>query len=346
MNDEDILATQPANAILSEMPPAQQNQVGANTPSDDDLEIYSSDGALPIVDSRLSQPDDVFLNSGESITLEDLFLIGCARPIIFVSLVGEACSGKTTFISSLYGRIQRGIFAESCFVASKTLVAFEKITHLARISAGNSQPDTPRTSLAEGIKFFHLELMNVQTKQKTIFVFSDRAGEFYNQFRNSPCTYEKLPEIQYADWVVLLMDGGKVADQFERHNAMQSTRQLLQALLDNGSLGSASRVQLVLTKHDILDKLQKENISITEHLEEFHSKLHAEFSGRLEELTFFQVSARDPTGKLATAHRVEEMLTAWFTPGSSYITPELAELNFNNQFDQLLLRTYMEGHNE
>src|SRR5438876_9938239 len=74
------------------------------------------------------------------------------RSATFVTIIGERDSGKTTLILAIYDRFLEGPFAGCLFTGSRTLIGFEKRSHLARAESGRSQPDTPHTSIGEELK--------------------------------------------------------------------------------------------------------------------------------------------------------------------------------------------------
>jgi hypothetical protein len=283
----------------------------------------------------------VALPSGEALTpaeIDQFLLWKAAR---FVTIVGEFDSGKTTLICALYDRFLRGSYAGYLFSGSRTLVGLEKKSHHARIDSGRLAPDTLRTSLSDGLQFFHLSLVSGCAMRLRIeLMISDRAGEQYQKARNNSNIVPELVELKMAQHIVLLMDGGRVADPVHRSSAMQTVRQTLQAFLDSGALSEHSRVQVVTTKVDLLSAV-KDKPALETRLEQFRIGLRKDFDDRLGELTFWEIAARDPHGTLQPAHGLEQLLASWCTAVPISLSRAQLQISLETEFDRLLLRTPM-----
>lgn len=291
---------------------------------------------------QIIEPIRIHLPSGEALTPAEVDHFLLWKPARFIAIVGDFDSGKTTLICALYDRFLRGSFAGHLFGGSRTLVGFEKKSHHSRIDSGRVVPDTLRTSLSDGLKYFHFSLAPSENAQSRIeLMLSDRAGEQYQKARNNSDVVSELIEVKKAHYVVLLMDGGRIADPVHRQNAMQSVRQTLRAFLDGGALSKTSRVQVVITKVDLLAEIP-EKLALEAQLEQFHKGLQKNFGERLAELSFWEISARDPLGEFSPAHGVKELLESWcvFIPVTLTRTP--LQIALNTEFDRLLSRTPME----
>ena len=305
----------------------------------------AADGSTQ-VEAVLDQTGDlgilerVDLPSGKSLTpaAVDAFLRW--RPAIFVTIVGDLNSGKTTLICSIYDRFLRGPFANYLFTGSRTLFGFERWSHRSREASGGVKPDTEHTSRREELRFFHFAVSRSdRLDSRRDIMLSDRAGEIYRETRDHPEKVEELREVYIADRLVLLLDGSRIADPVERAEAMQSVRQTLRAFLDGGALHASSVVQVVTTKIDLLNKLE-DKPAIDTLLADFQRRLDSDFGPRVGRLAFFSVSARDPDGQLAPAFGVDALFSDWAEASSHTATPSKAEsVVLHSEFDRLLLRT-------
>jgi hypothetical protein len=281
------------------------------------------------------------LPSGEALSPAEIDQFLLWKPARFVTIVGEFDSGKTTLICALYDRFLRGGFAGHLFGGSRTLVGLEKKSHHSRIESGRVAPDTLRTSLSDGLQYFHLSLVSGNDMQSRVeLMLSDRAGEHYRYARNNSDVVSGLIEVKKAHYVALLMDGARIADPVHRSGAMQSVRQTLRAFLDGGALSVISRVQVVTTKVDLLAEIPGKQALDTQ-LEKFRTGLKTDFGGRLGELSFWEVAARDPHGGFSPAYGMEELLTSWCAYIPAAITRAPLQIALNTEFDRLLLRTPM-----
>lgn len=287
----------------------------------------------------LPEPTRLPLPSGEPFTPAEVDRFLLRKPAKFVTIVGEFDSGKTTLICALYDKFLKGGFAGYLFSGSHTLLGFEKRSHHSRVDSGRTAPDTLRTSLYDGLRYFHLSLLlGDASKSRIELMLSDRAGEQYEKARGNSELVEELIEVKKADYVVLLLDGGRLADPFQRAGAMQAVRQTIRAFLDGGALMDDSRVQVVTTKFDLLTGVQKRE-SFEVQIEQFQAGLMNDFSDRLGQLSFWEIAARDPHGEFSAAHGMAELLMSWCAPISSTVKREPLRIELRSEFDRLLART-------
>jgi len=267
------------------------------------------------------------------------------RPIRLITIVGDRDSGKTTLICSIYERFLRGPFADHLFAGSRTLIGFDQRHHYSRVDSGLDRPDTPRTSLSDGVRFYHFAVVRENEHSvRTDLMLSDRAGEKYQQARNNSIVVSELFEVAKADRLVLLLDGARLISKVERANACTSVRLTLRALLDGGALDNNIYVQIVITKIDrIENQVESEKTETREYLFKFQQKLLERFNDRVAELSFFEISARDPDGKLPPAFGIDKLLKCWVDKTHRITsTIGIRNLPLKSEFDLLLARTPME----
>ena len=207
------------------------------------------------------------------------------------------------------------------------------------MDSGRVTPETAHTSLQEGLRYFHFGVApNGQPGKRTDLLLSDRSGEVYWKARNNSTVVETLPEIPQADRIVLLLDGGRVADPIMRNGAIHSTRQTLRVFLDNGALGLGSIVQVVVTKFDLIAS-SPDVEEIRDALAFFQERLSTDFANRVKSLSFHDIAARDPTTRFAPAHGLETLLVDWTHPRPRYSRSPPPTLALHSEFDRLLSRT-------
>lgn len=306
-------------------------------------EIDNDDSLLSDQSLTWIDPEKVPLPAGDALDVNAVDEFLRWRPAIFVAIVGDRDSGKTTFISAIYDRYRRGPFAGHIFAGSRTLVGFEQRAHPARAASGLSRPETTRTPLSAGPHFLHFTLApTAQPHERYDLMLSDRAGEIYRQARSDSALIADLVEVAKADCTVLLLDGERIADPVERAEAMQATRQNLRALLDGGALDSNAIVQVVTTKIDLLLE-HPERDTVEHHKQLFCDRLLQDFGPRVRELTFWDIAARAPDPEFEPALGVEALVCSWLEePGrrSPLVVQSIVPLK--NEFDRLLIRTPLE----
>jgi hypothetical protein len=260
-----------------------------------------------------SEDDALHLTSGEAFSIEDISSLLCERPVTVVTLVGDAQSGKSTLICSIYDRFLHGTFADRMSCGIQTIIALEKRAHYERLDSGRKDPNTARTALSEGLQYFHFPVAPLdKPRDRGDLVISDRAGELYFRARGNPDLVSELVEFEKADVVCILMDGGRVADLEERAGAMQAVRQTLQLLTDTKALDVKSRVQIITTKQDLLEQAN-DWATLAPRLTTFQEKLTESFRPRVADLEFFSIAARDPKGVHPPASGVDTLLRSWYS---------------------------------
>ncbi|HDR8996993.1 TPA: hypothetical protein QDB01_002922 [Burkholderia vietnamiensis] len=314
--------------------------IGAN--NSEDLDLYEQEVELADTVRSDNGEASISLSTGEALDTEGVDEFLRWRPATFIAIVGDNDSGKSTLVCALYDRLLRGVFAGFGFAGSRTLVALERRSHHSRVDSGRTVPETLRTSISDGLQYFHFGIARQERSASRIdLLLSDRAGEVYNKARGNSDMVASLPEIRQADRLMLLLDGRRVCDAIERANAMQSVRQTLRAFLDNDALGAHSMVQVVTTKYDLI-ATDPDAGAVKDSVLQFEERLLRDFGPRLRELTFWQIAARDPAGTFMPAYGLDSLLKDWASPRPRLASPTVARLNLRSEFDRLLARTRLE----
>lgn len=322
-------------------PPESCSFIGMDDPHLVDLDGYEGDeNEDEIINDVLLDNHFISLPSGDTLTIADVDHFLLSKPAKFIAIIGEIDSGKTTLICSLYDCFLKGKFSDYSFKGSRTLIGFEKRAHHSRIDSGRVMPETLRTSFFDGLRYFHLSLVKNETECVDLML-SDRAGEQYQQARSNSESIEELIEIRKSDYIVLLLDGAKLADPFQRHSAMQTVRRTLWAFLDAKALSSTSKVQIVTTKLDLLRNIPNKEI-LDQLMNDFKNGLVNDLSPRLGELSFSEISARDPSAQYPLACGLDHLIKIWCSAKQIPVKKEIKYQELVSEFDRLLLRTIME----
>jgi hypothetical protein len=300
---------------------------GAVEDDDDSDENVSSDV------NRIRLPSGNFLNAEEF----DEFL--CWRSATLIAVVGLPASGKTTLLCALLERFLKGPFAGHLCAGSRTIIGFERRAHESRIASGRTEPDTKRTTISDGLTFAHLAMVESSEKAvRTDLVLSDRAGEIYSRVQNNSSHAAELLEVSKAQIVLLLMDGKRLADPALRSGAMQGVRQMLRAFIDAKVIGGSSVVQVVTTMVDLLEEHEDKDL-IETRVTEFRNNLTRDFGSKVAELTYWNVAARDPHGRVPAAFGLAELVVDWTRSRERILPLPLISVPLETQRDKLLVRT-------
>lgn len=246
-------------------------------------------------------------------------LLGEARGCV-IAIVGPHDSGKTSLIAGLFDQLQDGPIAGVAFRASKTLHAFEKVCHDARVSSQRGTPHSERTKRGE-VRFFHLGL---QHGEPLNLLLGDRAGEEYREAGDDASLAVEFIEAQRADVVTLLVDGKRLADDMSRHNAREETLLILQALNDAAIVPRGTRLAIVLTKNDVVrgssnaDRVEADLAKLT-------ARITEHFAERFAAVGVFRVAASPTEPGVPRGSGISELLQFWLerTPPAAIEQPGL-----------------------
>jgi hypothetical protein len=260
------------------------HQKAATTPPEKpDLEANSIE---PVIEMGAS---DVLVASGDILTIDEATDVLCSGPTRVLAVIGPLDAGKTTFGVELYAAFQDGPFDRWSFGGSLTLTAFEKRGHLARAACGKTSPDTPRTSMKDGLGFLHLAVHSDETGRVNLLI-SDRSGEYYTAVADNQEDCENLHEIPRADLVLFLVDGEKLASD-ERHGVKSDIAMMVETLVEGGLLGGAHRVGIVLTKYDLVLSSGVTGQAEMD-FDTLVANLQTRFGSTLAEINAFRIAAR------------------------------------------------------
>lgn len=237
---------------------------------DDIPEVEEPDGAI-------AQPEPtIALASGEALDRDKASVLQRRRVSRSVGLIGPNDSGKTSLIAGVYDLLQEGPVSGAAFAGSSTLIGFEKVCHLARAVSRRTVPHTERTSRGADATFFHLDLHQEDVGLTSLFI-SDRSGEDYLAATDQISQANQFFEIRRADCITLLVNGAQLADSGLRHEVRASTPQIIDALVEAGTIRVGCRLAIVLTKKDSVvasqhaERVQRDFEGLVKSIRESHS---------------------------------------------------------------------------
>lgn len=263
-------------------------------------------------DSEAPQVIGVQIAGADCLTPEQasqLLRAGSARVI---AVIGPSDAGKTSLIASLYDLFQDGPVAGTEYARSRTLHAFERTCHDARAACRRGTPHSNRTPLGE-VRFYHLDLGGGPATDGLALILGDRAGEDYRNATDDVSTVAGFQEVRRADSITVLVDGDRLLDSGNRHNARSETLLLLRALVDGESIESGQRLALVLTKFDSVlksDRRDRVETDFTSMLE----KIRDSFGDNFSEIAPFRVAASPKNDLVKRGVGVAELLAFWIQP--------------------------------
>ena len=254
--------------------------------------------------------DEILLPPGTAMTEDTLssILRDYSTPIIVLS--GAAESGKTTLIASIHDSFQWSPFAGYLFSGSQTLLGFEERCFDSRASSEAPKPSTIRTRPEEGVRFYHLKL-RIQDLASPIrnLVIADSSGEFYERATNSSSEMMETTIIRRADQFAFLVDGDRLTSEYA--HTMSNAEMLMRRIFEEGILGIDARVDILLSKWDLVVSRLGDNGS-DRLSQEFQDEFDRRFRRKAGRLRITPVAARpDPGSNLRPAHGMAELFQSW-----------------------------------
>jgi hypothetical protein len=269
-----------------------------------------------------SPPDtSVHMWSGEALAAREVLSLPLQSLPQVIVLAGEVESGKTTFLAAIYEMFREGPVGPLVFSGSRTLRGFEARCHDARVMSGRGVPDTAHTPLADP-RFLHLQITDIESGHMTDLLLSDVNGERFSRASQSTKECKQLIDVSRADQIVYLFDGAKVAALGERQNALHVGVTFLRRCLECGVLGASSRVDVVMSKWDLVST----DGHAVKYWDQIQSQAGRVLGGRVARITFSQIASRPATeSALAFGHGTDELLKSWVAEGPRSVAPEPRE---------------------
>jgi Double-GTPase 2 len=243
-----------------------------------------------------------------------------------VVLAGAAKSGKTTLLASLHDAFQRVPFAGYLAAGSRTLMGFEERCFDSRVTSGRETPVTQRTKLKEGTVFYHTKLrkedLNSPIRQ---MLLADMSGEHYEAALDSAVVLRSLTIIQRADHFVHLVDGGKLASEDWSAPTRANAFLLMRRCLEERMLDPDARVDILLTKWDIV--LGRSGEEKAEEILRSQREAFRTFETRVGRLRVTPIAAR-PHYKsvLKPGYGLDNLLQCWSEEPPRKLSPQARRL--------------------
>jgi hypothetical protein len=249
----------PDGAGCPHLQPAAATVDGDERPATDadDSELDatgSGDEESPEGDEESPEEEEeewVQLGSDVALSVSEADDVAGERGATVVLVAGEYEAGKTTLLVELYARFLHGSFDGWAFAGSRTLMAFDKRHFPTRQASGRSTPTTERTQ-DEDMRVLHLRLAS--GPREVVLMPSDIRGEFFEHLIDGAPVADEVPLAARSDKVLILINGAKIADGYQRQEAMMRAQMLVGALTEKGGVSRGCPTAIVLAKADLVDE--------------------------------------------------------------------------------------------
>lgn len=301
----------------------------------DDIETSDSEGIV----EEDGRSGFVKLPHGLALTVSETYPITASEVSKTIILIGPFDSGKTTIETTIYQLFQRKPFAGLFFAGSQSLFGYEERSFYTRLESKKEIATTPRTSRSANEIFLHLKLYDNITKTKTNFLFGDISGEeIYSHLGNVETIAEKMPYLKSVDSYVFILDGKQLADKNKRNGVIEEAHTMARTIFDAKLYSSSTRVQVVISKYDILKMNDDANLETT--IDKRLQCIVDLLEKYVGEVTVHKVAAMPEPDKLEVGYGLEELLSTWNKPytDKQVVDSYMIDSQLDSEFNKLIYK--------
>ena len=329
---EDIIKTD--SNILSELEADAATDVDSMI--SDDIEVSDSES---LQEDEL-QSGFLPLPSGRALSLQDTYDVMASENTAVIVLVGPSGCGKTTIESTIYQLFQREKLENHLFAGSKTIQGYEDRSFYTRINSRQEIATTPRTSRGVQEIFLHLRLFNEDKKQIANYLFADLSGEeIQAHIANVGSLAKQMPFLKNADSITVILDGERLANKYRRNGVIEEASTMIRTIFDAGLYSVSTKVQLVISKFDIISASDDSTISCF--IEDKIKELQSLITRYIKNVTVHEVAAMPHDSSFTVGFGLESLLSSWdYEPRYLHSSPqyefdEPIDSEFNKLFYKL-----------
>ena len=228
----------------------------ALSPETEAQDVFQDDKIqqLEVSEDNISKSPDPFID--DLLTGNDLYELSSREATTIIYVLGDIGSGKTTLETVIYGLFCEKIHEEWLFAGSKTINAYERRRQYISAKSGKTGVDMPRTSAHESPRvFLHMELFHRLLACRKNVLFTDISGEVYQACAKKCDMIEaKLPLIDYADHILLLLDAKKLIRKEEQGGVVLRAVSFLRMLKASKLYSKHMKIDVVVSKCDEIVK--------------------------------------------------------------------------------------------
>lgn len=227
----------------------------------------------------------VKIYSGKALDTEGLFHFSACEDMKLILVAGPFSSGKTTLQLMFYYLFLEGHNKRLNFNGSVTIEGFKERSSKILCNSGESEPIVERTSRAI-IRYLHLAVCDEEGRKKNL-IFSDISGEAFSE----PMLLEDMADLfSDSEDVILVADGEKLCDDYEKNNVFLDIILLMKRLLHIGIITKRTRLQIICTKQDKID-CNENSDSIKQFIQSNYKRLITQFDKDVYSINLEYVAA-------------------------------------------------------
>ena len=305
---------------------------------------------IEISDSEDLKEDDIRkgylrLPSGRALSLKETYSVMASENTVLIFLIGPSECGKTTIETTLYQLFQRGKVSGFLFAGSKTIQGYEERSFYTRVNSKQEVATTPHTSRGLQEIFLHLRLLGENKKQKINYLFADLSGEeIQAHLADVNSLTKNMPFIKRADSYTVILDGERLANKHKRNGVIEEASTMIRTILDAGLYSSSTKVQLVISKYDIIEARNDANTK--QYIEKNLQELRLLISRYINNVSLHKVAAMPNEGSLEVGFGLDSLLSSWeYVP--SYMQMDTTygvNYSLKSEFNKLFYKLAGEAH--
>ena len=277
------------------------------------------------------------LYSGLPLEIEESRVFSRRNRAILVAVTGTRECGKTSLFARFMQMFQEGPIAGYDYADSRTLPRFDQLSWLATVESGATTPGMERSSRLFDNTLLHYTVREQGQNSVPIdLLLNDISGETFPDAVASQVVCEQLFCLRRADHVVVMVDGGALAQRVLRHDHCAKAKNFIQRLLQSNQIGSKTALHLIISK---LDELRREghNEEILESATKLERDFNTLFGSRVAKIHCWRIAARPLDGSMPTKETISHLFATWATSTHRYqsdITAEGAAISHARDFSR------------
>lgn len=271
-----------------------------------DPEFIDDEEEVSAQPSLIESQNDEYISiySGRALKADELFQFSIKEDVNMVLVAGPFASGKTTLIVMLYRLFLKGLNKMEYFAGSNTMEGFrERYANLLNKS-GQAEPFVPRTSIAARDWYLHLAVLDAEKRRQNMF-FADVSGEIFSDSSGVEMMSEYFSD---SENVIVAIDGEKLCIPAERRGAIYETNLLLKRLLNHKILSKKTKLQIIYTKMDKIEKIDNggKKETLMKYLQEKEKTFVSKFEPYVHSVKCIYLAAMDE--KQEEVEKLEQIL--------------------------------------
>lgn len=279
---------------------------------------------------------------GKELNLEMTYKITAGNKSNFIVVAGPSDCGKTTLITTIYQKFQKGSVGNYNFAGSETLQGFEQRAFLTRIDSNMGEAQTPKTR--RGVTdILHLRIFDSANKKFTDLLITDFSGEDYSSaIGNVSMMKSEFGVIRSANNILIIIDGEKISHTTTKFAEIENALDLLKTIIDAGLLSKFACVEVSVSKYDVLVSTMKDDSTTEKLLNYIRNRFEERFKNSIKFLNFSKMAAMpNETKEIPVAYGLDKILKSWVEGKNGYdksVNDVVLQENLFSQFNLFKMR--------